>query len=93
MKKLKPLPDSKTEAEEFEFWATHDFTDYLDPEKFVLKDPPMVPMTPGLIRFSVSPEMEREVEQLSRERKVDVQELIRQLLAAGLQQQRVQPGA
>ena len=29
-KKLKPIPRFKTEAEEREFWETHDSTDYVD---------------------------------------------------------------
>jgi hypothetical protein len=30
MKKLKPVPAFKTEAEERKFWETHDSTDYID---------------------------------------------------------------
>jgi predicted DNA binding CopG/RHH family protein len=30
MKKLKKTPAFKSEKEEFEFWSTHDSTDYLD---------------------------------------------------------------
>ena len=30
MKKLKPIPTFKTEAQERKFWETHDSTDYLD---------------------------------------------------------------
>jgi len=30
MKLLKELPDFKSEDEEFEFWATHDSTEYFD---------------------------------------------------------------
>ena len=29
-KNLKPIPEFKSEAEEREFWETHDSTDYLD---------------------------------------------------------------
>ena len=29
-KKLKKIPELKTEAEEFEFWSNHDLTEYLD---------------------------------------------------------------
>ena len=29
-KKLKPIPDFRTEAEERKFWETHDSTDYVD---------------------------------------------------------------
>jgi predicted DNA binding CopG/RHH family protein len=30
MRKLKPIPTFKTEAEERKFWETHDSTDYID---------------------------------------------------------------
>ena len=30
MKKLKPIPTFRTEAEERKFWETHDSTDYID---------------------------------------------------------------
>lgn len=33
MKKLKPIPKFKTEAEEQDFWDTHDLTDYFDMSK------------------------------------------------------------
>jgi CopG antitoxin of type II toxin-antitoxin system len=29
-KKLKPIPDFRSEAEEREFWESHDSTDYVD---------------------------------------------------------------
>jgi len=35
MKKLKPVPTFKTEAQERKFWETHDSTDYLDWSKAV----------------------------------------------------------
>ncbi len=91
MKKLKAIPEFKTEDEEFEFWSSvENIFDYLDADKFVQKDPPMVPKT---LSFSAPAEMELEVKRLSKERKVDVPEMVRQLVAAGLKQQRIQPGA
>lgn len=33
MKKFKKLPKFKSEKEEFEFWATHDSTEYVDYSK------------------------------------------------------------
>jgi predicted DNA binding CopG/RHH family protein len=35
MKKLKPVPTFKTEADERKFWETHDSSDYLDWSKAV----------------------------------------------------------
>ncbi len=94
MKQFKTIPNFKTEDEEREFWDTvENVFDYLDPEKFVLTDPPMVPKTPGLHSVMLSPEIESEVQRLSREKKLSVDEMVRQLVAAGLKQQRIQPGA
>lgn len=46
MKKLKPIPQFKNEEEEAEFWATHDFTDYIDARKRVyLQFPNLKPST------------------------------------------------
>ncbi len=93
MKKLKPIPEFKSEDEEFEFWSNCDSTEYLDADGWKQIPAPMVPKTPGLHNLRLSPEMESEVQRLSRERKVDVQELIQQVFAAGIQQQqRFQPG-
>jgi hypothetical protein len=92
MKKLKELPKFKNEDEEREFWATHSFSDYYDIKKFK-RMPPVSAKTPGLHNLRLSPEMEGEVQRLSQERKVGVQEMIQQLLAAGIKQQRLQPGA
>lgn len=33
MKKLKKIPHFRNEAEEFDFWSTHDLTDYFDTQK------------------------------------------------------------
>jgi hypothetical protein len=89
MKQLNELPKFNNEDEEREFWTTHSFLDYYDIKKFQ-----RVPPAGQVHRDLVLPlELDREVERLSRDRNVDVQEMIRQLLAAGLKQQRLQPGA
>lgn len=31
--KIKPIPDFKNEDEEFDFWSTHDMTEYFDVSK------------------------------------------------------------
>jgi hypothetical protein len=55
--------------------------------------PPMVPKTQGLISLIMPPEMEQAVQRLSRERKKEIHDLVRQLRAVGLKQQGIQPGA
>jgi hypothetical protein len=53
----------------------------------------MIPKTHGLHSVILPPEMENEVQRLSREKKMSVEEMVRQLVAAGLKQQGLQPGA
>lgn len=35
-KKLLPIPEFKSEDEEFEFWSSHDTTDYFDWDEAIL---------------------------------------------------------
>ncbi len=44
--KLKPIPNFKNEDEEFEFWSTHDTTDYFDYSTARHVDFPNLKMTP-----------------------------------------------
>jgi hypothetical protein len=92
-KELKPIPDFKTEDDEFEFWSTADTTEYLDPAGWRRIPAPMVPMTKDVLLHQVLAGMSTQVEQLSREKKMSVEEMVRQLVAAGLKQQGLQPGA
>lgn len=46
MKKLKKIPKFKNEDEEFEFWSTHDSTDYIDWSKAQHVSFPNLKMTP-----------------------------------------------
>ena len=91
MKQLKELPKFKNEDEEREFWSAHSFLDYYDLKKFK-RVPERVP-TKDITLHEVLAGMTDQVERLSREKKLTVEEMVRQLVAAGLQQQRVQPGA
>jgi hypothetical protein len=90
MKQLKKLPEFKNEDEERAFWTTHTFLDYYDIKQFTRVPPLMEERTLSVI---VPAEMDNEVQRLSRERKISVEAMVRQLLAAGLKQQRLQPGA
>jgi len=93
MKKLKEIPKFQNEDEEFEFWSTHSFSDYLDPKKWKQVAPPMTPKTHDAVFLRMPHKMSLEVERLSKEKHVTVEEIARELLAAGLKQQRLQPGA
>ena len=91
MKKLEELPKFKSEDDEREFWATHSFLDFYDIEKFELVSAPMSRKETVLLNMLA--EMTPEVERLSREKKTSIEEMIRQLVASGLRQQRLQPRA
>jgi predicted DNA binding CopG/RHH family protein len=56
MKKLKPIPAFKTEADERKFWETHDSTDYIDRSKAELvRFPNLKPSTIAIsLRLPVS---------------------------------------
>jgi len=89
MKQLKEIPKFANEDEEREFWSTHSFTDYIDPKSWKRGSP----KTNDRMGIELSPEMTKQVERLSRERKMSMQEIVLQLLASGLKQQGIQPGA
>jgi len=56
MKQLKPIPKFKTEAEEREFWETHDTADYFDLSKAVhARFPNLKPSTQSIsLRLPIS---------------------------------------
>ncbi len=91
MKQLKELPKFKNEDEEREFWSTHSFLDYYDMKKFQRVPPLAASHDVDLHRVLAG--MTDQVERLSREKKMSVEEMVRQLVAAGLKQQGLQPGA
>jgi hypothetical protein len=93
MKQLKEIPTFKSEDEEREFWDKAEIFDYLDPAKFVETDPPMVPKTKDLVLHQVLADMSTQVERLSREQKMSVEDMVRQLVAVGLKHRGLQPGA
>ena len=81
MKKLKKIPEFKTEAEEFEFWATHDSTEYLDLSKAKsAMFPNLKPSSRSVpIRFPL-PLLER-IKILANKRHVPYQSLLKMFLA------------
>ena len=93
MKKLKKLPKFKNEDEERDFWATHTFLDYYDIKKFKQAPPPMTPKTRDAVFLRMPKKMAHEVERLSKEKKVSVEEIVRQLLAASLKQKHLRASA
>ncbi|MBL7078608.1 BrnA antitoxin family protein [Candidatus Shapirobacteria bacterium] len=80
-KKVKPIPKFKNEAEEREFWATHDLTDYLNqfqPVKLDLSE--LKPSTkPITVRLPVSLLVALKI--LAHKRDVPYQSLLKVFLA------------
>jgi hypothetical protein len=93
MNKLKQIPDFKNEDEEFEFWSTADSTEYLDPAGWRRVPPPMIKKSEDAFFLTMPHAWTEQIERLSRERKKDLQEMVLELLAAGMKQQHLQPGA
>jgi len=92
VKELKPIPEFKSEDEEFEFWSTIDNVfDYVDADSFT-RVPPLA-ASKDFVLHQLLAGMTDQVERLSRERKLTIEEMVRQLVAAGLKQQGLQPGA
>jgi len=81
MKKLKKIPKFKSEDEEFEFWATHDSTEYLDLSKANrMRFPNLKPSSRSVpIRFPF-PLLER-IKILANKRHVPYQSLLKIFLA------------
>jgi hypothetical protein len=46
VKKLKPIPEFRSEKEEAEFWDTHDSTEYIDWDKAETLEPHSFPKSP-----------------------------------------------
>ncbi|HEY3875633.1 MAG TPA: CopG family antitoxin [Candidatus Kapabacteria bacterium] len=94
MKELKEIPDFKTEDEEFKFWSSvENVFDYVDASSFRNVPAPMIPMTKEVFLHQVLAGMTDQVENLSRKKQLSIEEMVRQLVAAGLKQQGLQPGA
>ena len=82
----KPIPKFENEAEEREFWATHDLTDYLDwnkAEKVVF--PKLKPAT-KTISLRMSESMLNEIKVLANKMDVPYQSLIKVYLRERIDQ-------
>ena len=81
MKKPKPLPSFKTEAEERKFWETHDSTDYIDWRKAErVRLPNLKPSTTAIsIRLPLA--LLEQIKIAANKRDVPYQSLIKMWLA------------
>ncbi len=87
MRKLKEIPEFKNEEEEFEFWSTHDFTDYLDyskAEKAIFAN--LKPSTRA-ISIRLPEYLIEELKMLANKRDVPYQSLLKMFLAERIEQE------
>jgi predicted DNA binding CopG/RHH family protein len=85
---LRELPQFKSEAEEREFWQTHDSTDYVDYSKsnrISIEFDPSVEEPVKLISIRLPREMLNRLKALATKRDVPYQSLIKMILAEKLE--------
>lgn len=81
MKKLKPIPAFKTEAEERQFWETHDSSDYLDwSQAQRVRFPNLKPSTTA-ISIRLPTELLEQIKVAANKRDVPYQSLIKMWLS------------
>lgn len=85
-KTIKPIPKFKNEDEEREFWATHDFTDYLDHFKPVELDLSELKPSTRPITIRLPESLLASLKTLANKRDVPYQSLMKILLAEKLQE-------
>ena len=79
-KKLKEIPDFKNEAEEREFWHTHDSTEYIDWGKAEVAIFPNLKPTTRTISLRLSGSMLNKIRLIANKRDVPYQSLIKMFL-------------
>ena len=80
-KKRKSIPTFKNEDEEREFWATHDFTDYLDQFEPVELDFSKLKPTTESISIRLPAYLLRRIKEIANSRDVPYQSLMKIFLA------------
>ena len=81
MKKLKPIPAFKTEAQERKFWETHDTTDYLDWSKAERVRFPNLKLSTTTISIRLPLGLLEQIKIAANKRDVPYQSLIKMWLA------------
>jgi len=87
-KRLKPIPRFRSEAEEREFWATHDTTDYIDWSKAKRAVFPNLRPSTESISLRLPVPLLADLKALANERDVPYQSLLKVFLAKQVRQER-----
>ena len=80
MKKLKPIPKFKSEAEEAEFWAVHDTTEYFDVSKSLEIDFPNLKPTTKSITLRLPVSLLNKIRKIAHKKDVPYQSLMKMFL-------------
>lgn len=91
-KRLKPIPRFRSEAEEREFWATHDTTDYIDWSKAKRAVFPNLRPSTESISLRLPAPLLADLKTLANERDVPYQSLLKILLAKQVRQEQGSAG-
>jgi len=86
-KQLLPIPEFKSEDEEFEFWSTHDTTDYVDWSKAEPLSFPNLKPTENIDMKLKQLLIMRDVESLAEKKHTSKEALILQYLSDGLRRE------
>ena len=87
MKKLKKIPRFRNETEEFEFWSSHDLTDYADLSKAKLVSFPNLKPTTKLMSIRLPISLIERIRILANKRDVPYQSLMKVLLNRAIGQE------
>ncbi len=78
MKKLKPIPKFASEDEEYEFWSTHDTTDYIDWSKAIINPSfPNLKLSTRSITIRVPESLLNSLKMLANKKDVPYQSLVK----------------
>lgn len=81
MKKLKKIPDFKTEDEERKFWWSHDSTDYINWSKAVRVEFPNLKLSTTTISIRLPHNLLDDIKRQANNRDVPYQSFIKMILA------------
>lgn len=87
MKKLKKVPKFKSADEEFEFWSTHDLTQYVDFSKAKKVTFPNLKPSTKLMAIRLPISLLERLKLLAHQRDVPYQSLMKVLLNRAIQQE------
>jgi predicted DNA binding CopG/RHH family protein len=87
MSKLKDIPEFKNEEEEFEFWSTHDSTEYVDYKKAQRVVFPNLKPSTRNISIRLPEYLIEELKMLANKRDVPYQSLLKIFLAERVEQE------